>query len=400
MPIIKMLIVQLVWIVAVLGGVWGDRSPEFVPFDDWKRQKVKNATLLRDVAVAAAVNDDNRFNYASIDCAAKVLKTNEGAKESKSVLKEDKDSYLINKCLFSEQFIVIELCQDILIDLIEMGNFELFSSNFRNFRVSVNERYDDQNWKVLGEFEGSNSRELQKFRVLNPLVWAKFLKVEILDHYGSEFYCPISLIKVYGKTMLEDFKEDSIVVEDLEYDECKVEPTVPYLGLNEFLNSIPDYCAVNDDTNSTATSNPQDSIFKNIIKRLSLLESNASLSLLYIEEQSKLLSDSFTQLQLQQQHDLDRLIWHFNLTFNDHVLKLNQYTQLKLKEDSRIIEAMSNDLSFYKRLVIVNFILLVVIVSFLVVAKDVSLEGPGVKSRPFRVGSTKKKYKRKMKFKF
>lgn len=395
-----MLFKGILWIMVVIATVLGDNSTEFMSFDDWRKLKMKNETSHRDLAQVSSVqHEDNRFNYASIDCAAKVLKTNNGAKESKSVLKEDKDSYLINKCSSKDQFIIIELCQDILIDLIEMGNFELFSSNFRNFRISVNERYDEQNWKVLGEFEGSNSRELQKFRILNPLIWAKFLKVEILDHYGSEFYCPISLIKVYGKTMLEDFKEDAIAVQNVEQDECKVETTMPYLGLNEFLNSIPDYCAVVED-NSTTAAYPQDSVFKNIIKRLSLLESNASLSLLYIEEQSKLLSNSFSKLQQQQTSDLDRLIWHFNLTFNDHVLKLNQYTQWKLKENSRVMDAMTNDLSFYKKLVLVNFILLMVMVWFLIFAKDMPVEVPKMRSPQFRVGSTKKKYKKKMKFRF
>lgn len=368
-------------------------STEFLPFEDWKRMKVKNDTTIKNATTTPSTNDENRFNFASIDCAAKVLKINDGAKEAKSVLKEDKDSYLINKCSAQNQFIIIELCQDILIDTLEIGNFEFFSSNFKKFRASVNERYDEENWKVLGEFEGSNSRDLQRFKVLNPITWAKFLKIEILDHYGNEFYCPISLIKVHGKTMLEDFKEDSNPKETEEEDEeCKVNTTsLPYLGLNEFLSSRPEYCEIKEDE----ITNPKDSIYKSIIKRLSLLESNASLSLLYIEEQSKLLSNSFQNLQLNQATELDKLMWNFNQTFSEQMVRLNQFNQFKSFEANRMIANMGNDLSFYKKLLLVNFVLLVILVVFMVVSSEVPLEVPRKRNVQFRVGSTKKKYKKR-----
>lgn len=373
---------------------------DFLSFDDWKRLKVKNETNYKNLSqIISATNDDNRFNYASSDCAAKVLKTNDGAKESKSILKEDKDSYLINKCSTKDQFLIIELCQDILIDLVEMGNFELFSSNFRRFKVSVNERYEYNNWKVLGEFEASNSRSLQRFKIINPMVWAKFLKIEILDHYGNEFYCPISLVKVYGKTMIEEFKEHTKETAPIEDDECKVNTTsLPYLGLNEFLNSIPEYCEIEDE--ETAVNIPQESIFKNIIKRLSLLESNASLSLLYIEEQSKLLSDSFRTLQLDQSNELERLLRSFNQTFNEQMLKINQFNQFKLFESNKLITNLANDLSFYKKLLLINFCLLIILIGITFLSKDIPFETPKHKQPQFTVGATKKKYKKKFKYKF
>ncbi|WEJ94191.1 hypothetical protein PSN45_001671 [Yamadazyma tenuis] len=377
-----------------------DNGTEFMSFESWKKLKIKSDPTLKNTSQISPVkNDENRFNFASIDCAAKVVKTNEGAQESKSILMENKDSYLVNKCSTKDQFLIIELCQDILIDLIEIGNFEFFSSNFKRFKVSVNERYEDTNWKSLGEFEASNSRTLQKFKIINPLIWAKFIKIEILEHYGSEFYCPISLVKVYGKTMLEEFKEQTIEQPSVETDECKINSTLPYLGLNEFLNSIPEYCEVVEEE-STATNNPQDSIFKNIIKRLSLLESNASLSLLYIEEQSRLLSDSFRKLQMEQSHDLDKLLWNFNQTFNQQMLKINQFNQFKLFESNKVISNLANDLSFYKKLLLVNFVLLTVLVCFLLLSKDLPVEIPIPRNYQFKVGSTKKKYKKKSKYRF
>lgn len=379
-------------------------TSEFMSFEDWKRLKLKTEPNFKNFSQIQLVkSNENRFNYASIDCAAKIISTNDGAKDIKSILKDDKDTYLINKCSLQDQFIVIELCQDILVDLVEVGNFEFFSSNFKRLKLSVNDRYEETNWKVLGEFVASNSRDLQQFTIANPMIWAKYLKIEILDHYGNEFYCPISLVKAYGKTMIEDFKEE-VVKEDMEdkemtNDECKVDTPLPYLGLSEFLSSIPEYCEVSEEE---PNSNPQDSIYKSIIKRLSLLESNASLSLLYIEEQSKLLSNSFRNLQQQHVKELDTLIKHFNSTFDVHIAKLDNINQFKLFEATKALASVNNDLSFYKKLLLINFVLLVILLSFAIISNGIVVGPLSDFDKPyhhqlkfqFKVGSTKKKYKK------
>ncbi|KAE8144110.1 UNC-like C-terminal-domain-containing protein, partial [Aspergillus avenaceus] len=151
-----------------------------------------------------------RFNYASFDCAATVLKTNPECKGSSSVLVENKDSYMLNECRAKNKFLVLELCDDILVDTVVLANYEFFSSIFHTFRVSVADRYPakpDQ-WRELGIYEARNTREIQAFAVENPLIWARYLKVEFLTHYGSEFYCPLSLVRVHGTTMLEEYKHD------------------------------------------------------------------------------------------------------------------------------------------------------------------------------------------------
>jgi hypothetical protein len=35
----------------------------------------------------------------------------------------------------------------------------------------------------------------------------RYLKVEFQSHYGHEYYCPITLLKVYGHTLVEDLRE-------------------------------------------------------------------------------------------------------------------------------------------------------------------------------------------------
>lgn len=151
-----------------------------------------------------------RFNYASFDCAANVLKTNPEAKSVSAILGENKDSYMLNECAAENKFVILELCNDISIDTIVLANFEFFSSIFRTFRVSVSDKYPVKidKWKTLGTFEARNSREVQVFLVENPVIWARYLRIEFLTHYGNEFYCPVSLVRVHGTTMLEEYKHD------------------------------------------------------------------------------------------------------------------------------------------------------------------------------------------------
>lgn len=160
-----------------------------------------------------------RFNYASFDCAATVLKTNKQAKSATSILVENKDSYMLNECSANNKFFIIELCDDILVDTVVLANYEFFSSMFRHFRVSVSDRYPVkmERWRTLGTFEARNSRDIQPFLVTEPQIWARYLRIEFLTHYGNEFYCPLSLLRVHGTTMIGQFmreQEEAHGVED------------------------------------------------------------------------------------------------------------------------------------------------------------------------------------------
>ncbi|KAF2457207.1 UNC-like C-terminal-domain-containing protein [Lineolata rhizophorae] len=163
-----------------------------------------------------------RFNYASFDCAATVLKTNPQCKSSSSILVENKDSYMLNECSAENKFLIVELCDDILVDTVVLANFEFFSSMFRTFRVSVSDRYPVKldRWKELGVFEARNTREIQAFLVENPLIWARYLRIEFLSHYGNEFYCPVSLLRVHGTTMMEEFRHQEELARGEDLDEA------------------------------------------------------------------------------------------------------------------------------------------------------------------------------------
>ncbi|KAJ3372035.1 hypothetical protein GGF31_002297 [Allomyces arbusculus] len=152
------------------------------------------------------------FNYASIDCAAVIRSTNPEAKGATSILTENKDSYLLSPCRVgkhSVRHVVVELCDEILVNTLVLANYELFSSTFRHVRVWVNSVYpptDAKPWRVLADLDAANSRSPQVFQVTKPVAWARYMKLEFLSQYGAQYFCPVSLLRVHGRTMLEEYK--------------------------------------------------------------------------------------------------------------------------------------------------------------------------------------------------
>lgn len=169
--------------------------------------------LLSPTALLASSSLEGRYNYASFDCAARILATNPGAKSSSSILHEQKDSYLRNLCSFPDKWVVIELCQDIRIDTILLANHEFFSSTFKEVEVWLAKRYpppSQDEWRLLGKWKAENRRGEQIFSIpkTDTDIYARFLRVRILSYYGNEFYCPLSVIKVFGRTMLDDYADE------------------------------------------------------------------------------------------------------------------------------------------------------------------------------------------------
>ncbi|KAI3832313.1 hypothetical protein MKW92_029954, partial [Papaver armeniacum] len=126
------------------------------------------------------------YNYASASKGAKVLDFNKEAKGASHILGKDKDKYLRNPCSAEVKFVVIELSEETLVDTIEVANFEHHASNLRDF-----ERFD-----------------------LEEPKWVRYVKFNLLNHYGSEFYCTLSAVGVYGMDAVEQMVEDLISVND------------------------------------------------------------------------------------------------------------------------------------------------------------------------------------------
>ncbi|MBV98045.1 SUN domain-containing ossification factor, partial [Eschrichtius robustus] len=101
---------------------------------------------------------------------------------------------------------VIELCEPIQVKQFDIANYELFSSTPKDFLVSISDRYPTNKWIKLGTFHGRDERTVQSFP-LDEQMYAKYVKVELVSHFGSEHFCPLSLIRVFGTSMVEEYEE-------------------------------------------------------------------------------------------------------------------------------------------------------------------------------------------------
>ncbi|XP_021775288.1 uncharacterized protein slp1-like [Chenopodium quinoa] len=163
------------------------------------------------------------YNYASAAKGAKVLDSNKESKGASNILNMDKDKYLRNPCSAEGKFVVIELSEETLVDTIKIANFEHYSSNLKDFELLGSLVYPTQTWVKLGNFSAGNVKHAQTFTVLEPK-WVRYLKLNILSHYGSEFYCTLSSVEVYGIDAVERMLEDLISVPD-HHHFAKEEPT-------------------------------------------------------------------------------------------------------------------------------------------------------------------------------
>ncbi|XP_068648992.1 SUN domain-containing protein 4-like isoform X2 [Aristolochia californica] len=154
------------------------------------------------------------YNYASAAKGAKVLAFNKEAKGASNILDKDKDKYLRNPCSAEEKFVVVELSEETLVDTIEIANFEHYSSNFKDFELLSSSIYPTDNWVELGNFTAGSVKHAQRFTLPEPK-WARYIKLNLLSHYGSEFYCTLSVLEVYGVDAVERMLEDLISVPDI-----------------------------------------------------------------------------------------------------------------------------------------------------------------------------------------
>ncbi|KAJ0065317.1 hypothetical protein NL108_007037, partial [Boleophthalmus pectinirostris] len=141
-------------------------------------------------------------NYASVECGAKILSANSEAKSTSAILKENMDLYMLNPCSTK----IWQLCEPIQVKQLDIANFELFSSTPKDFLVSLSDRYPTNKWVKLGTFHARDKRTVQSFP-LDEQLYAKYVKVELLSHFGSEHFCPLSLIRVFGTSMVEEYDE-------------------------------------------------------------------------------------------------------------------------------------------------------------------------------------------------
>ncbi|KAJ7986564.1 hypothetical protein DPEC_G00341180 [Dallia pectoralis] len=196
-------------------------SKEDIPtFDEWKKQvmeveKEKTLSLHNSTSgshLVKKVQKSFKNNYASVECGAKILSANNEAKSTSAILMENMDLYMLNPCS-NKIWFVIELCEPIQVKQLDIANFELFSSTPKDFLVSISDRYPTNKWVKLGTFHARDERTVQSFPLDEQLyakyikMFIKYIKVELISHFGSEHFCPLSLIRVFGTSMVEEYEE-------------------------------------------------------------------------------------------------------------------------------------------------------------------------------------------------
>ncbi|TSK58137.1 SUN domain-containing ossification factor [Bagarius yarrelli] len=195
-------------------------------FDEWKKKVMeveeKKSQSLHTSSnssphPAKKIQKNFKNNYASVECGAKILAANNEAKSTSAILMENMDLYMLNPCS-NKIWFVIELCEPIQVKQLDIANFELFSSTPKDFLVSISDRYPTNKWIKLGTFHARDERTVQSFP-LDEQLYAKYVKVELLSHFGSEHFCPLSLIRVFGTSMVEEYDE----IADSQYPSERVE---------------------------------------------------------------------------------------------------------------------------------------------------------------------------------
>lgn len=228
-----------------------DRFARAVPpgLDEFKN-KAFNAKNQNKIGQAGGIihrlePGGSAYNYASASKGAKVLAFNKEAKGASNILSRDKDKYLRNPCSAEEKFVVIELSEETLVDTVEVANFEHHSSNLKDFELLGSPIYPTDTWIKLGNFTAGNVRHAQRFLLPEPK-WVRYLKLNLLGHYGSEFYCTLSILEVYGvdavEVMLEDLisNQDKLFVPEQTSNEEKSVPTQHVSNQGETFQNVDD----------------------------------------------------------------------------------------------------------------------------------------------------------------
>jgi hypothetical protein len=155
-----------------VGGNNGDTPPESIIVDAPLPPSASPSAESEDTSASELLSPHfrvpltDRFNYASLDCSARVHTAHRSAKSPSSILSSKKDRYMLSPCDTTKgqtQFVVVELCEDIRIDTVQLANFEFFSGVFKDFTVSVAKTYttDVEGWNVAGTYKAKNVRGVQ-----------------------------------------------------------------------------------------------------------------------------------------------------------------------------------------------------------------------------------------------
>lgn len=247
------------------------------------------------------------YNYASASKGAKVLAFNKEAKGASNILCRDKDKYLRNPCSAEEKFVVIELSEETLVATFEIVNFEHYSSNLKEFELLGSLAYPTDSWVKLGNFTAGNGKMPQRFSLPEPK-WARYLKLNLLSHYGHEFYCTLSVLEVYGVDAVERMLEDLISVPESpveEMGEKKLPSRVELSKGDDIYQNLVDELEFDAGKNTREHAEegrqqvgrmPGDNVLKILMQKVRSVDLNLSVLELYLDELNSRYSKIFKEL--------------------------------------------------------------------------------------------------------
>eukprot|EP00039_Didymoeca_costata_P013178 m.196328 g.196328 ORF g.196328 m.196328 type:complete len:1038 (+) comp15698_c1_seq4:348-3461(+) len=184
-----------------------DTTHEDLSFEEWKeRVHVKE---IQNVEMHRRRDEDYIVNYAHVDCGAQILGNTKSTKNQAMVLTTKPDQYMMSPCEES-MFLIMELCDEVQVHMIEITNQELFSGSFDKVRVLLSDDYPlkKDSWKLVETFTKKDKLQKQLYRISEPSIFSKYLRLEFeLEEKGRDDYlCTITSIKVFGVTMMEEYK--------------------------------------------------------------------------------------------------------------------------------------------------------------------------------------------------
>eukprot|EP00941_MAST-03F_sp_MAST-3F-sp1_P002738 g2738.t1 len=148
-----------------------------------------------------------KFNFASFDAGAKMLRVSDGIEASDVILKNDNDKYMMTPCDEKAWWFVVQLSEDIVVTSVSLSNYEHYASSVKRFQVLGSSQYPTDGWILLGQFIATQERGVQEF-VMKKGIWARYLKLRILSHHGEEFYCTLTSFKAHGSTAVEGLRDE------------------------------------------------------------------------------------------------------------------------------------------------------------------------------------------------
>lgn len=103
----------------------------------------------------------SKNNFASLYGGASIIEKNQGAFNTKSLLDDNTDKYMLNKCSTPNKYVVMSLKEDITINGFAVINKEFYSSSVKDIAVYGSNEYpiEKDDWVLIGEFKLKNLYE-------------------------------------------------------------------------------------------------------------------------------------------------------------------------------------------------------------------------------------------------